>query len=322
MCLVADAARADIQKCVGLIEALIAAAPVRGEQLAWDLVAEPAMPDETMQQMYALLHRVGAPETRARVRREIFATPNSTGRGTIGLMAASMDFRSPDLTQRLSDAELAELYACVEREFPASENEEEDSFRGVGRLRNDLIANLGQRSSAETVAALRGLAESFPAHAYLRGLHWKAAERVATAGWNPPAVSELLALAADRSKRFIESGDDLLTAILESLRRLETELTGSETPMVEFLWNDCPGCVPRFAPKDEGALSNLVKRHLEMDLVGRSVVVNREVGCAGRPPASANEPTSTFEPCGPEAPSTWLDRSRSSWKQSAAQTAL
>jgi hypothetical protein len=275
--LIEDAVCDRIEKSVPLIEALIAAAPDRGEELAWSLLGEQATHEETKQQLYALLHHVGSAATRARVRRQIFATPNETGRGTVKLLAASMDFKSPDLNQRLTDSELADLYVWVEREFPASEDDNRDWFRGVGRLRSDLLINLGRRSTDETVSALRSLVETFPRHTFLQRMLWEVAERVATAGWNPPAVAGLLALTTNPMKRFIESGEDLQTAILESLWRLDVELTRSETPMVEFLWNDCPSCVPRFAPKDENALSNLVKRHLELDLVYRSVVVNREV---------------------------------------------
>jgi hypothetical protein len=105
----------------------------------------------------------------------------------------------------------------------------------------------------------------------------EAQERVATETWNPPTVLELITLAKDPLKRFIESGEDLQAAIVESLRRLGAELTRTETPMAEFLWNDCPGCKRRFRSKDESALSNLVKRHLVLDLAGRGIVVNREV---------------------------------------------
>ena len=260
---------------MSLIEDVLVGSPERGEALAWDLVGRESTANETKQRIYALLTRLGGTATRARVRRDIFSSSNEMGREVIQLLASALESKSRDMNQRMSDGELADLYTWVERNCPARDGD--DGFRGVGRLRNDLLTSLGQRSTSDTVSALQSLVNAFPQHAYLRQMHHDAEERVATETWNPPTVSELIALAKDPLKRFIESGDDLQTAIVESLTRLGAELTRTETPMAEFLWNDCPACEPRFVSKDESALSNLVKRHLEMDLAGRGIVVNREV---------------------------------------------
>lgn len=58
------------------------------------------------------------------------------------------------------------------------------------------------------------------------------------------------------------------------LQRLETKLQ-SETPAAPDLRNGRGGGVYR--PKDEEAFSDYVKRHLQEDLEGKGVVVNREV---------------------------------------------
>jgi hypothetical protein len=69
--------------------------------------------------------------------------------------------------------------------------------------------------------------------------------------------------------RLVESGDQLLDVVLESLRRLQVKLQG-ETPAAPFLWDG-----PR--PKEENQFSDFVKLHLEDDLTARGIIVNREV---------------------------------------------
>ena len=80
-------------------------------------------------------------------------------------------------------------------------------------------------------------------------------------------------LILDEEHRLVQTGDQLLAVVLESLERLQEELQG-ETPAIRFLWNEDPS---RLRPKEESALSDYVKRHLQRDLVQRAIVINREV---------------------------------------------
>ena len=54
--------------------------------------------------------------------------------------------------------------------------------------------------------------------------------------WEAPAAGAILAMANDRSKRFVESSNQLLDAISESLSRLQAELHG-ELAAIGDLWN-------------------------------------------------------------------------------------
>jgi hypothetical protein len=67
----------------------------------------------------------------------------------------------------------------------------------------------------------------------------------------------LLRLGRDRKLRLVESGEQLLEVIIESLRRLEEELQG-ETPAAPDLWNRLPDGALR--PKSENELSDYVVR--------------------------------------------------------------
>jgi hypothetical protein len=71
----------------------------------------------------------------------------------------------------------------------------------------------------------------------------------------------------------VQNGDQLLEVLIESLGRLEEKLQG-ETPMAPALWNQTNGSN---RPKDEDWFSDYVKQHLQEDLRGRRVVLNREV---------------------------------------------
>jgi hypothetical protein len=80
--------------------------------------------------------------------------------------------------------------------------------------------------------------------------------------------------------RIVSSEEDLLELVMESLDRLQHQLTNQSLPRAEDLWHwDGAGLRrSKFRPKDEEALSDYVARWLTGD-VGPSagVVVNREV---------------------------------------------
>jgi hypothetical protein len=80
-------------------------------------------------------------------------------------------------------------------------------------------------------------------------------------------------MAADGNKRFVESSEELLDLVVESLCRLQTELHG-ELASVGDLWN----CKDKdWWPKQEEDISDYLARHLKRDLDERGIVINREV---------------------------------------------
>ncbi len=83
----------------------------------------------------------------------------------------------------------------------------------------------------------------------------------------------ILAMAADRSKRFVESGDQLLSVVLESLSRLQRELHG-DLASVGDLWNSQEA---DWWPKQEEDISDYIARFLRRDLIERGIIINREV---------------------------------------------
>jgi hypothetical protein len=80
-------------------------------------------------------------------------------------------------------------------------------------------------------------------------------------------------MAADYSKRFVESGEQLLGVVLESLSRLQRELHG-DLAAVGDLWNSQKA---DWWPKQEEDISDYIARFLRRDLVDRGIIINREV---------------------------------------------
>ena len=75
----------------------------------------------------------------------------------------------------------------------------------------------------------------------------------------------------------MQDGRQLLGVLIESLQRLQAKLHG-ETPAVAGVWNEWKqGGRMLYQPKDEERFSDFVKLHLDEDLRGRGVIVNREV---------------------------------------------
>ncbi len=89
----------------------------------------------------------------------------------------------------------------------------------------------------------------------------------------PVKPSDILKLAADQELRVVQSGDQLLDVIIDSLKRLQEKLRG-EITIAQFLWE---GSKDAPKPKNEAALCDFIKWQLEEDLRGRGVIVNREV---------------------------------------------
>src|SRR5207244_12316988 len=107
----------------------------------------------------------------------------------------------------------------------------------------------------------RRLEREFPELDWIKAVRARAEENQRRQSWVPPSPSELIALEARPELRFVESGEQLLRVIRESLERAQEELQG-ETPAVLDLWNDLGlhDNVRPYTPKSEHALSDWLAR--------------------------------------------------------------
>jgi hypothetical protein len=140
-------------------------------------------------------------------------------------------------------------------------------------LRDGSLEKLKRRATFEACDALARAELRLPQYRWLR-FHFDEAEVLACAStWEAQSPHDIIAMASDSKKRFVESSQQLLDVILESLSHLQAELHG-ELASVGDLWN-CKDA--DWWPKQEEDVSDYVARHLKKDLADRGIVINREV---------------------------------------------
>jgi hypothetical protein len=181
------------------------------------------------------------------------------------------------LLMALSEAEIAALWEWMLRQYPMAEDPPERHSSGgvvttrwaVADMRDGLLGYLAEMGTPASCQVLLGLMEKYPAMPWLRGFLSRAKEQTRRNTWQPPTPIELFRLSEDRRNRFVQSADQLLDVLCDSLIGLQQKLQ-AETPAAPSLWD-------KDRPKDEGALSNWVKIELQAALIGRGIILNREV---------------------------------------------
>jgi len=196
-----------------------------------------------------------------------------------------------------SEDELADIFLWLTRQYPPVEDPDIDGFHAVepresvGQWRDRALSHLKGRGTERAVAVMRQLADELPELPWLRWSLLDAQDIARRRSWEPPAPSAIVALAADRERRFVQDGAELLAVLVESLGRLQAKLQG-ETPAAIDIWNEWRGSGgPSYRPKAEEQFSDYVKRHFDEDLVRRGIIVNREVEIRRRTGGNPGEET-------------------------------
>ncbi len=189
-------------------------------------------------------------------------------------------FRNAVPVAQLTADQVLDLYLWTLGQFPTAEDPDENGAHFVtdreriGVFRDLLLAHLRDRGTPEACQALQQLVRQFPGSQHLKWILAQARTAMRQKTWQPPRPQELLALVENSDCRLVRDGGELLDVVVESIEQLERQLQG-ETPEAEFLWDRLPGG-KGYRPKDENALANYVKKHLEQ-LKQRGVIVSREV---------------------------------------------
>jgi hypothetical protein len=145
---------------------------------------------------------------------------------------------------------------------------EESAIRWQGAI----LQHLKERGTPQSCEALQQIAHEFPDMAEkLKRILLEAQLITRRRTWSAPTPQEVFRVTSDRNVRLVNGADQLLDVVIESLDRLNQKLQG-ETPSAFLLWDQI---VSR--PKDEQALSDYVKLHLEEDLKQQGVIAKREV---------------------------------------------
>ena len=204
---------------------------------------------------------------------------NEFGREVISAVAHNAE----SIWERLTEAQLADLYVWLVRQYPPAEDPKHDGAYiveprdRVTNWRNSILNHLKERGTHQACEAIQRIFHELPELDWLKWTLWEARNNTRRCTWVPPQPAEILKLAGDPRRRLIQDGDDLLDVLIESLNRLVVKLQG-ETPAAPFLWNVWKKDKKRiYRPKDENAFSDYVTIHLSEDLGGGGVIVKREL---------------------------------------------
>lgn len=195
--------------------------------------------------------------------------------------------RGPDLTAKLQEDQVADLLIWLPLEKLA---EDRGGYGAVtpewafARWLESVLGHLADRGTPKACQAIQRVMAARPELDWLKWYLKSAQELTRRNTWVPIPPEELIRLGSSASARWIRGGSDLTEVIVESLGRLQDLLQGV-TPAATDVWNEIGTKHDEatkketkiFRPKDEAGLSDWIKRHLDLDLRGRGVIVNREV---------------------------------------------
>jgi predicted NACHT family NTPase len=192
------------------------------------------------------------------------------------------DRQAVNVGQALSDSQLANLYTWLVQQYSYAEDPKHEgvyspgSRDNIAQWRDSVLRHLRERGTPQACEEIQEIINKLPELDWLKKVLLEAQTLVRRRTWVSPQPSEILKLVSNNRVRLVQGGDQLLDVLVESLERLDKKLQ-DETPAAIFLWDQV---VSR--PKDENALSNYVKLHLEEDLKQRGIIVNREVEIRAR----------------------------------------
>jgi hypothetical protein len=179
----------------------------------------------------------------------------------------------------LSGSQLGEIGAWLRKNVPQDTGSTHHGPAAINEIfRGQLFNYLQQAGTPEALYALQHMARAEPGDVGLKWMIAEAQQALLQQSWIPPEPATILEMARRPDSRLVDTGEQLLKVVVESLERLQRKLHG-HSPLVDLLWNkwtDDKGGI-HWRPKDEGSLSNFVKSHLEDDLRGGAIILNREV---------------------------------------------
>jgi hypothetical protein len=186
---------------------------------------------------------------------------------------------------KIAENSLADLYILLVHQYPPAEDLQYKSGEAhivgsresIAQWRDALLQHLKALGTQQACEAIRRIMEEFPHEDWLKWTLLDAQNLVHRRTWVPPQPESILKMARNPQGRLVQSGDQLLDVLIESLKRLEAKLQ-RETPAAIDLWNEIKAKDRTiFNPKDEERFSDYVKRCLEDNLGPRGIILNREV---------------------------------------------
>lgn len=191
----------------------------------------------------------------------------------IGLRSAGIEFK-------LMENQLTDLYLWLVKQYPYSEDPDEMSGHFVtpreeiGRWRDSILNQLSMKGTLEACEGLNRIVAELPEVELTKLMLTKALKNYYNNTWKPIAVDHVLELLKDEEKRLVESGDQLIEVLIESLVKLEKKLH-DETPAVRDIWDLLDRKKKLYRPIYEEELSDYIKRHFFEDIGKRGIILGR-----------------------------------------------
>jgi hypothetical protein len=195
-------------------------------------------------------------------------------------------FDSGGVGMHLTPRQISDLYCLLVKLFPPAEDPPQEGGTVTPRLsvrhmRDGQLQVLTTMATDDSCRELLRLAAIFPNERLW--LRWRYRECLTAKRrrlWTSLTPKEILKLIEQPSHRIVCDEDDLVEVVMESLDRLQENLTRTQNPQVGDLWNYQGRGTSRhsFCPKDEEDISGKIAGWLQTDL-GRAsgVILNREV---------------------------------------------
>ena len=173
------------------------------------------------------------------------------------------------------ESELTPLPPTYFRSNPKHEESYSPTPRDqIVEFRESVLLTIKNRGNLAACQEIQRLISALPHLPHLKTKLLEAEVIARNNTWAPHQPSDILQLVADKQRRLVQNGEQLLEVIIESLQRFQDQLRG-ETPAAIDLWNDWS--VGRhekaYRPKDEEDLSNRIKRHFDEDIKQKVAVL-------------------------------------------------
>ncbi len=188
--------------------------------------------------------------------------------------------KTKSLPDRIGEKNTADLFICLNKKFPRKDDPNQNGVHNVvpreslAHYRDSLLRSLETKGTEEAIWAIEHIQNELPELEFLNFYLVKARENMRRTNWIPLSPEDFLSLSRNPSIRLIQNADNLLEALMESLKRLEKKLQG-ETPIAFSLWDKINN--NKFKPKSENDFSDFVKAHLTDDLKQKGIIALREV---------------------------------------------
>ncbi len=217
----------------------------------------------------------------------ILKSQRALARGMI--YSAAHDRREQNWSERADAAsKLAQLYLLLRQLFPPAKDEPMPTGAytptprmNVVQVRDDLPRRLAAMGTAEACRLLEGIARRLPAAERI-WLKWVLRDGIVgmrRRAWRAPGPDVVNGLLKNQESRLLRTEDDLLSAVVESITRLEDRLQRRANSPIDEYWKPRKIGLKRvFAPIGEVAAAKKIGTWLEDDLDKRKgITVQREV---------------------------------------------